>query len=86
MGFHTSHALTGIFTFCAAANIIFVIALFRWRRWGFYGFVIVTGLAIGTNIYAGLGTALSLLGILRVAFLYWVLNMGGGNKAWTRLT
>lgn len=84
-GFRASLAVIGVLTFCAAANIIFAIALFRWWRWGFYGFIVTTTLAVVTNLYVGLGTAVSLVGLVRVAILYWVLNMGGANRAWTRL-
>ena len=84
-GFHASPAVIAILEFCAVANIVFAIALFRWQRWGFYGFVATTLLAVATNLIAGLAIAVSLLGLLRIGLLYWVLSMGGPNKAWNHL-
>ena len=59
----------------AIANIVFAIALFKWRRWGFYGFIATAIVALITNLSIGLG----------IPLLYWVMNMGGANKAWPHL-
>jgi hypothetical protein len=75
----------GVIVLCGIANIIFAIALFRWMKWGFYGFVATSAVALVTNLMMGLSIAASLFGLVGIALLYWVLNMGGENKAWPRL-
>ena len=76
----------GVIVACAIANIIFALALFRWKKWGFYGFIGTSIVALITNLMLGLSIAASLFGLVGIAILYWVLNMGGENKAWPRLT
>jgi hypothetical protein len=75
----------GVIVFCAIANIAFAVALFRWQRWGFYGFIATSAIALITNLSLGVGIGPSLFGLIGIALLYWVLNMGGTNKAWTHL-
>jgi hypothetical protein len=75
----------GVIVLCAIANIIFAIALFRWQRWGFYGFIATTAVAPIINLSFGIGIGGSLFGLIGIVLLYWVLNMGGERKAWPRL-
>ena len=75
----------GVIVVCAIANIAFAIALFRWQRWGFYGFIATSAIALITNLSLGVGIGPSLFGLIGIALLYWVLNMGGTNKAWPHL-
>lgn len=69
----------------AIANIVFAIALFKWRRWGFYGFIATAIVALITNLSIGLGIGQSIFGLIGIPLLYWVMNMGGANKAWPHL-
>jgi hypothetical protein len=78
----------GIFLLLSAVsfvNVVFAIALFQWKRWGFYGFVATSLLALVINLAAGLGVVRSLIGLLGVAILYGVLQIGGARKGWTQL-
>ena len=75
----------GVIVICAIANIAFAIALFRWQKWGFYGFAVTTAIALITNLSLGVGIGRTVLGLIGIVLLYWVLNMGGTNKAWPYL-
>ncbi len=80
-----SPATIALISIAGVANIIFAIALFRWKKWGFFGFVATSVIALVTNLFLGLGIAQSLFGLVGIGILYWVLNMGGNNKGWPRL-
>lgn len=84
-GLQPSPISIGVIVICAIANIIFAVALFRWQRWGFYGFIAASAVALITNLSLGLGIGQSLFGLVGIFILYWVLNMGGERKAWPRL-
>jgi hypothetical protein len=66
-------------------NIICAIALFNWKKWGFYGFLASAVTAFIINISSGINLVTSLSGFIGIAVLYGVLNIGGENRAWTRL-
>lgn len=66
-------------------NVIFALALLSWKKWGFFGFVATSLIAFGLNLYAGGGVLLSVLGLLGVAILYGVLQIGGQDSVWSQL-
>ena len=67
-----------------AFEIICLIALFNWKKWGFWFFCAFGGIAVIINILLGVGvTAFGTL--ISVAILYGVLNIGGENKGWVQL-
>jgi hypothetical protein len=70
---------------CGVLNVIFALALFKWKRWGFYGFLLTTVVALAINISSGLSIGRSLVGLLGVAILYAVLQIGGPMSAWNQL-
>lgn len=84
-GLQPSPVILGIVVIGALANIAFAIALFRWRKWGFYGLVATSIIALVTNLSLGLGIGRSVFGLAGIALLYWLLNMGGERKAWPHL-
>ena len=84
-GMHPSVPLIGVLVVCAVANIVFAVALLRWMKWGFYGFAATTVIALVVNLILGVGLGSSLLGLIGIAILYGVLNVGQANKAWPRL-
>ena len=76
----------------AATSVVFhlvcLIALFRWRKWGFYGILMsfvlnFTLLAVFANIIIPVMGAV--FGSLGVATLYGVLQIGGDKSGWTQL-
>ena len=72
-------ALVGI------SNVVFAIALFRWKKWGFYGFAATALIVLGVNLAIGISVVQALFGFAGVGILYWTLQMGEDNKAWPHL-
>jgi hypothetical protein len=72
-------AVGGIF------NVVCAIALFRWKKWGFFGFVATTILAFIFNLMIGLNIVQVILGLVGLAIMYWVLQIGKEKKGWTQL-
>lgn len=69
----------------ALLNIVFAVALLKWRKWGFFGFCAISAVAFMLNLYAGLGIGQSIFGLLGLAILYAVLQIGGEEKGWDQL-
>jgi hypothetical protein len=65
------------------AAIVCAVALFRWRKWGFYGYLAVKAIDIVLGMLFGNPSAL--FGIIGVVILLGLLHMGGSNKAWHNL-
>jgi hypothetical protein len=68
----------------AIFNVVCVIALLKWKKWGFWGCVASSIIALCLNLYMGLGP-LSFLGLIGIAVLYGVLQIGKENKGWPQL-
>ncbi|MGH3755135.1 MAG: hypothetical protein ACRDRP_21075 [Pseudonocardiaceae bacterium] len=64
-----------------AANVVCAIALFQWRKWGFYGFVATSVVGLVVNLAIGLNPVQALLGLVGIAILYGVLQIGGTGRA-----
>jgi small-conductance mechanosensitive channel len=69
----------------AALNVVFAIALFLWKKWGFYGVVVMTVIAFVVNVASGINIALAVFGLVGVGVLYGVLQIGRENKGWPQL-
>ena len=69
----------------ALFNLACAIALFRWKKWGFWGFCASSVIALAVNLSAGLGIGQSLGGLIGVAIFYGVLQIGKENKGWPQL-
>jgi hypothetical protein len=54
----------------AIANVVFVIFLFMWKKWPFYGICALTIIVFILNIIAGFGIISSIFGLLGPAILY----------------
>ncbi len=79
---------TMVFGVFCVLNIIFAIALFRWKKWGFYGFCSLAVISAIINVYFKVSTIIPaiIVPVISILLLYWALNVGKENKAWTRLT
>ena len=75
----TALAVAGI------VNVVCAIALFQWKKWGFFGFVAMAVLAFAVNLMIGLSIVQALFGFLGVAILYGVLQIGNEDKGWPQL-
>jgi hypothetical protein len=66
-------------------NLVCIMALFRWKKWGFWGlvcsgaFIFIVNLAIGVSPYE------ALWGLVGIPILYGILHIGREWKAWTQL-
>ncbi len=74
----TVDILLGIWT------IVCAMALFRWKKWGFFGFLGGAVISMALNFTAG-DYFYALTPFISVAILYGVLQIGGANKGWTQL-
>ena len=63
-----------IYGLLSLINIILVSFLFKWKRWAFYVFCIVTLLALIMNIYIGIEIIASMLGIVGPIILYLIMK------------
>jgi hypothetical protein len=71
--------LIGIF------NVACAVALFRFKRWGFWGYVGSSVTTAVLNIVAGISLGLVLLGLAGIPILFGVLQIGKTNKGWPQL-
>lgn len=68
------------------ANVIFSIFLLKWRKLGFFGFVVTSLAALIINISLGLGPLSAIFGLLGVVLLYGILQIKQGNRStWEQL-
>jgi hypothetical protein len=65
-------------------NIVSLLALFKWKKWGFWLFTISALFVFCINLYSGAGIVSSLIGFTGVAFLLGALHVGDKN-GWTQL-
>src|SRR5436190_21747036 len=66
-------------------NLVCVIALFRWKKWGFWELVVSAAVALGVNVAIGLGPLAAIGGIVAVFPVYGLLQIGKENKGWSQL-
>ena len=66
-------------------NIVCAFGLFTWKRWGFWGFVASTALVFVINLSIGLSVVSAAVGLIGVAILFGVLQIGKENKGWPQL-
>ena len=71
--------------FVGIFNLVCAIALFRWKKWGFWGIVTSAVATFFLNLSFGIGLGSAFLGLLGVAILYGVLHIGGEEKGWSQL-
>lgn len=67
-------------------NLGSIIALFLWKKWGFW---LLCGTCISVfilNLSIGVGIGSSILGLLGVPILFGVLQIGKEKKGWAQLT
>jgi hypothetical protein len=69
----------------AVSNLVFAIALLKWKKWGFWGFAVSGFATLVVNIAGGYGIGQSLTGLIGLAVLYGVLHIGKDNKGWPQL-
>ena len=70
---------------CCMVNIICGVALFRWKKWGFFGILAVSCLSFSWALYE-YGFLSACNSLIKVALLFALLHVGKDNKAWLRLS
>jgi hypothetical protein len=68
-----------------AANIIGIIALFKWKKWGFWVLCVTGVITMLALLFGGYGLGAIWPWIVVIAILYGVLQIGGENKGWNQL-
>jgi hypothetical protein len=73
-----------LMVFAYAVDIVVPIALMKWKRWGFWYFSVLVGIAFVFNLVNGnvLGGLLNLVGW---GILFGLLQLGGEYRAWRQL-
>ena len=66
-------------------NLICAVALWRWKKWGFWGFVVSALVAFAVNLSIGVEPGFALLGLVGLGILYGVLHIGSEDKGWPQL-
>ena len=66
-------------------NLICALALFRWKKWGFWGVCVSSIIVFVINLELGLGVAQSVFGLVGIALLYAVLHIGKEDQGWQQL-
>jgi hypothetical protein len=66
-------------------NLVWPIAMFRWKKWGFWGFCVSCVVGIAINIAIGMDVVESVSGFLGILVMYGVLRMGGEKNGWSQL-
>jgi hypothetical protein len=66
-------------------NIVFIISIFRWKKWAFYACCVVAVIVFFVNVAIGLPVFNAVLGLAGPVVLYGLFQMGGENKGWKHL-
>ena len=69
----------------AIANVVFLVALFQWKKWGFLGYVATNILIMVSGLLTGWHIGRFLLQVLWVLILYALLQIGKEKRAWAQL-
>ena len=79
----TMIVLLGVF---CAANVIFAVMLLKWKKFGFWGFVVSSVVVLIINLSIGMGIGQSVGGLVGVAILYGILQIKKDNvTVWENL-
>ncbi len=81
-----SNSMLILLAIIGIGNVIFLILLFKWKKIGFWGFLITSIGSLIINLSIGLGIGQSLFGLVGIAILYGVLQIKKDNiPAWENL-
>jgi hypothetical protein len=68
-----------------AVSITLTIAVFRWKKWAFYGLCVAAGATFLVNVWTGVPIYEAAFGLFGPAILYGVLLIGKERTGWTQL-
>ena len=67
-------------------GVVFAIALFTWKKWAFWGYLVSSIAMVVVNVEMGAPLWQSILNLAGVAILFAVLHIGGKEKkGWSQL-
>ena len=69
----------------ALLNFVCAIALFRWKKWGFWGLCVTVVIGVVYNLGMGAEIRSAFGGLIWIGILYGVLHLGKENKGWLKL-
>ena len=70
---------------CGVINVVCAVMLFKWKRIGFFGFVITSLIAAAVNVVAGVDAIQTLMGMVGVLILFGILQIGSPKSAWSQM-
>jgi hypothetical protein len=70
-------------TLINVGGLVCAIALLRWKKWGFYGYLVLKVIDIVGGVL--LGNVSAAFGVIGIAILFGLLHIGGPDKAWYNL-
>jgi len=73
------------FTLLKLFNVVCVIALIRYKKWGFLGYCMSASIIIIINLIAEMGLFACAIRIISVIVLFAMLHVGKERKAWPQL-
>jgi len=74
-----------VYAALGTVNVVCAVALARWKKWGFYGFVLTTIAGLVMNILIQVEVRQIIFGLLGIVILFGVLHIGKENKGWPQL-
>jgi hypothetical protein len=83
-----STSLLLLLAFLSLSNVFFAAMLLRWKKLGFWGFVITSVAAFILNLMMGLGIFQSVFGMTGLLILYGILQIkkeGSDTSTWSNL-
>ncbi|OGV70077.1 MAG: hypothetical protein A3K19_27610 [Lentisphaerae bacterium RIFOXYB12_FULL_65_16] len=78
-------ALRPVFAVINLLAAVCAVALWRWKKWGFWGFVIMGVLGGILNTYLTRSLITALMVPLSILIMYGILHIGGERKGWRQL-
>ena len=81
-----SNTMTSLLVILGLLNVVFAFMLLRWKKIGFWGFILTSLVAFAVNLSIGQGAFQSLLGLIGIVILYGILQIKKDNvTAWANL-
>jgi hypothetical protein len=80
-----SRNLLLVFVLASLLNVVFAIGVYKWKKWGFWGFCVSALAVFLINIYIGIGPLPALAGLTGVLLLFVALKIGKEKAGWDQL-
>lgn len=82
-----SQSVLVIYAISGLANVVFSISILKWKKWGFWGFILTSILGLFLNLNIGLSIVQSIFGLVGAVILFGLLHLKkDGKEAWKNLS